>query len=226
MVFNLYVNIVNILYFALLILKYLFLKRMWISNLLPVINMIQSQNIFQKETYMSNPSNTKDQIREHNYFFAQQKLYDYINSRTADSLTLFLKNDMTEILNNRWEKTYADYINLDPDIEKLDSSGLAYTFNFIGNESGVAIITLPKPQALTESYYIGIYYHDENISPDSDFWYFIDPVEFRYFTLEYHDKRKSALCELEHSNHRNYGVRGILTAEEFLEAIKEIVLEI
>ena len=51
-----------------------------------------------------------------------------------------------------------------------------------------------------------------------------DP-DCRYFTLEYHDRVKSALCEITVDGHSIWEVNDNLSENEFLEKIKSIVWE-
>jgi hypothetical protein len=159
-------------------------------------------------------------IRLQHYFFVQNNLYNFIDCFTKDSLEMFSSDRwldrMGTYLRNIWNQVYDEIIELDPESEKIEIQSLPFTVTKIDLQKNLVVITLPEPQAMTESYFIGICYEtNENKSN----------TKFRYFTLEYHDIDRSAICEINNEGHHLFGIGKILSQEEFIEAIKGIVGE-
>jgi hypothetical protein len=121
---------------------------------------------------------------------------------------------MGTYLINIWNQVYDEVIEIDPEIEKIEIQSLPFIVTEIDLLKTLVVITLPEPQAMTESYYVGIYYKNNGINSET---------KFRYFTLEYHDKDRSALCEINNEGHHLFGIGKNLSQEEFVEAIKSIV---
>ena len=138
-----------------------------------------------------------------------------------------------------WDKAFADCKKLSQEIRKIPFKGFSYfvdvieesnktivstdpddgsirSYEEIKTTTKIAIVTMPKPKAITESYFIGIYYHLTEAER---------VPEFRYFTLEYNAKDKSAICELKAGKHLNYGIQENMNATEFLEVIKRMVMK-
>jgi len=158
--------------------------------------------------------NTEKTIRYHHYLFAQYVLLDYVLKRPKQSLEMFgtLDNEFFAIkhLKTIWYQIYAQF----PAIKKVDFTGIFYSVIKFDALKTLVVVTLPKPQALTEAYFVGIYYQiiDEHSEP-----------EIRYFTLEYHYENESAICELQKGLHSLKGFGSNLSKEEFTEKIKEII---
>ncbi|TAL70510.1 MAG: hypothetical protein EPN82_02550 [Bacteroidetes bacterium] len=159
-------------------------------------------------------------IREQHYFFAQGFLYDFIQRHPDASLDMFSiefwRDSIPEHLKELWDVTFSEIQELDTNAEKIEVDRLPYIVKVIDEFLTIVVITLPVPQEMTESYYVGIIYRktDKNSEPN-----------FRYFTLEYHNKRKSAICELSECKHTLWGFTKNLSVDEFIEEIKSIVIE-
>ena len=101
--------------------------------------------------------------------------------------------------------------------------GFDYHTTIIEDSKTIVVFTLPKPQAITESYYVGVYLHliDPDEMPENNgFDYIFPKAEFRYFTLEYHTSEMTALCEWRNGNHLLYDFYGNLSEKELLNKIK------
>ena len=157
---------------------------------------------------------TEKTVRYHHYLFAQHVLLDYVLKRPKQSLEMFGTKDneffAIKHLKTIWYQIYAQF----PVIEKVDFTGIFYSVIKFDALKTLVVVTLPKPQALTESYFVGIYYQhvDEHSEP-----------EIRYFTLEYHDENESAVCELHQGQHTIYDLSDNLTNEEFRNKIMDLV---
>ncbi|TAL68539.1 MAG: hypothetical protein EPN82_09680 [Bacteroidetes bacterium] len=169
---------------------------------------------------MEKDSTERKGIRNQHYFFVQSFLYDYIHRHPFASLEffngLFLQHSMEESLKGIWDFTYSAIQESDPNVERIEIEKLPYTVSVIDEFRTIVVITLPDPLSMTESYYVGIYYQliDKRTDP-----------EIRYFTLEYHNIRKSALCELSECKHTLWGFTKNLSVDEFIEDIKSIVID-
>lgn len=169
---------------------------------------------------MKKDSTEKKGIREQHYFFVQSFLYDYIYRHPFASLEFFTGviklHSVKEYLIGIWDFTYTALRDTIPNVEKIEIDKLPYTVKVIDEFRTIVVITLPEPQSMTESYYVGIYYQhmDKKSNP-----------KFRYFTLEYHHNNKSAFCELTDDGHSLFGFHGILSEDEFIEEIKCIVID-
>ncbi|TAL70175.1 MAG: hypothetical protein EPN82_06050 [Bacteroidetes bacterium] len=157
-------------------------------------------------------------IRNKHYFFSQRFLFDFIQRHPDASLDMFClefwRDSMPEHLKELWDITFSKIQELDPSVEKIEVDKLPYTVRVIDEFQTIVVITLPVPQEMTESYYVGILFQkiDKNSEPN-----------FRYFTLEFHNKRKSAICELSECKHTLWGFTKNLNEDEFIEEIKSIV---
>jgi hypothetical protein len=162
---------------------------------------------------------TTPQVRLHHYFFVQFRLFNFFKDR-QDRISFILDNfhydDMQHTLEILWLQAYTQNRNIIPKNKKMECVGLSSVLEKIDKNRQIILITLPTPQALTESYYVAVYIRTiENT----------DSAELRYFTLEYHDEEKSAICELSQGGHTLHGIVKNLDKEKFIEIVKNIVEE-
>jgi len=170
---------------------------------------------------MQDNSTRRKWIRNHHYFFVQSYFYGFVQRHPASSLEMYSdednRNSIEEGLLESWYWVYDQIQESDPNAEKIEIDKLEYSAISVDEFKTILVITLPPPQATTESYYIGVYYHH---SEDKDTVY-----EFRYFTLEYQNEYNSVLCELKEGQHCLIGFSENLNVREFVERIKSIVLK-
>ena len=175
--------------------------------------------------------------RDHHYFFTRN-LYAFIAQRTFSSISFFhltdenreadltevdIQNDGMRLLKRIWYDAYVRFRPIEPDMEKIEFDGFSFFSEAINKDLIYVIITLPKPVAMAESYYFGIYYNipDRKIKGDK---YGISKIyprtNFRFFTLEYYDEKHSALCEWQNERHHLLGLFDNISAAEFKKLIK------
>jgi hypothetical protein len=172
------------------------------------------KNLIKDNDFKAEHDKNTQKSRLQFYFFVQNILYDFIQSYTINTVLLLSNEKGKETLKILWEKTY--------DLPFLDFSSenknvvdeMKYFSRSIPDNARITIITMPKPQAIPEAYHVGIYYYFEN-----------EEIKFRYFILEYHDKFRSAICELSPRQHRLYKITKNISSEEFFEAIKTLLKE-
>ena len=159
---------------------------------------------------MENIENKTLEIREHHYYFVQRELYDFIQRHTEVSFNHFcepnLHNFAIKLLKAIWYETYTELGN----IQKVDFDGITFSVTNIDELRTLVVLTLPVPQAMTESYFVGIVYGEIK-------------TESRYFTLEYDDENKTSLCELRDGQHLLLDFDKILSKEEFIKKILGMV---
>ena len=157
-------------------------------------------------------------IRDQHYFFTQKVLYNYLIRHTEGSLAMFTSDNDKDFAHSQlkalWYKAYTSYKDLIPDIQKIDYSGLPFTAIKVDEAITIVVLTLPEPLAMTESYFIGICYYKS----DSD-----SKVSFRYFTLEYHDSNKCALCEVKEDVHLLVDFLKTCDSKKFLDEIIKFI---
>ena len=165
---------------------------------------------------MQDNSTRRKWIRKHHYYFVQSYFYGFVQRHPASSLEMYSYEDFREraeeALLESWYLVYDQIKESHPDVERIEIDKLEYSAISVDEFNTIVVITLPPPQATTESYFIGVYYHH---SEDKDTVY-----EFRYFTLEYHDEDNSAFCELKEVQHCLISFSENLTESEFVEKIK------
>ena len=179
-------------------------------------------------------------VREHHYFFAQKTLFDYVYKNAFRVLeNLRIDKDLKEIVNitgwnnealkfikRLWFQTYTDLVPVYPDMEKIEFAGIDFKTYEIDDSKTIILFTLPLPQAISESYSIGIYFNVEDVNQkvqDSLDGLIFPRIEIRYFTLEYHNEKESAFCELHQGQHTIYDLSDNLTNEEFRNKIMDLV---
>ena len=157
-------------------------------------------------------------IRDQHYFFTQRYLFEYVKRHPQTSLELFTENlprfNMSGIMKGIWYSTYSNIKKQYPNTVKYDVNEIPYTITKFDEKKSLVVITLPETQAMTEAYFVGIYYYAVE-----------GETRFRYFTLEYHSPETAALCERSENKHSIYEVENNLSCEEFTEKIRKIVLE-
>jgi len=176
-------------------------------------------------------------IRDHHYHFTRYSFYNFFADHSYQAIKLFrfdenLKGIVSEegtkecnlnIVKNLWYNTYVKIRTANPNVERVDFTGFNYHTVVIDDSKTIVVFTLPMPQAITESYYVGVYLNqlDPNEKPEvNGFDYIFPKAEFRYFTLEYHTSEITAFCKWRNGNHLLYDFYGNLTEKEFLNKIK------
>lgn len=183
--------------------------------------------------------NPNSKPRDHHYWFVRE-FYNFVNYRTGVKAKLFKHNAdcIIDPLNKKWTlKTiksiwYDVFVGLkkqDKNVEKVDFDGMDFFVEPIDAKSFITIVTLPKPIAMVESYYIGIYFkekkeEDKTFFDDPMLDYYVSNTDVRFFTLELSSDGKQAFCEL-HPDFRHSLLAFFenIDEKEFLEVIKKVI---
>ena len=182
-------------------------------------------------------------LRDHHYWFVRD-FYNFIGRRTDTKANLFRlekvddtyklnpinKKLILKIIKTLWYDVYTSLLKQDTKTEKVDFDGFDYFVERINDKKSIVIFTLPKPIAMVETYYIGVYFNKNDdfkneIEKDPLSVLLVSNVDFRFITLEYSTNERSALCELHPNNaHSLLAFFENLNAKEFLELVKKVVL--
>ncbi len=160
------------------------------------------------------------QPRDHHYYFAHAYFRHLVFDKPEYVYSTLKNKKLKDQLINMWYQV-TELIKPEKNkIKKLLPVGLTHSF-YQNNGKTILIVEMPKPEFMTEVYYIGVIFSD-------------DFKQIRYFTLEYSfnfayetntfKKATAILCEWTETSHRNYAYEIFPpTKEKFIEVVNQYI---
>jgi hypothetical protein len=155
-----------------------------------------------------------EKARGQHYLFAHRALPSIFHAE-PEKFILALAKSRGDVLNSLWGRVGQDVQG--PDL--VTAEGLGYEIRNPGNETTIALITLPSPRCVTEAYFVALAYRPQKKGVFSS-----RKAVTRYITLEYGFETsgipRTVLCEWKgDGTHLNMGNGPAPTLQAFFEAV-------